>query len=78
MVAPDVDLLRPDGTFPPEVLEGNLVLICSPKRNQLTKHILETVGLLKNPVFTSFLACLSCGLSPRGLSAGIDRKFTCH
>ncbi|MDH4483234.1 MAG: hypothetical protein QE279_11105 [Rhodoferax sp.] len=38
----DVDLIRKDGTFPQDILESNLVLLCSPKRNKLTTKILAS------------------------------------
>ena len=40
-IVPDVDLLLADGTIDPTIMNKNLVLICSPKRNRIAKHILS-------------------------------------
>lgn len=40
-IVPDVDLLLTDGTVDPAIMNKNLVLICSPKRNSIAKLIVS-------------------------------------
>lgn len=40
-ILPDYDLMLADGTIDPTIMNNNLVLICSPKRNRITKLILS-------------------------------------
>jgi len=40
-IAPDVEFITSDGTLNPQIMDYNLVLTCAPKRNRITKEILE-------------------------------------